>query len=79
VAKLLNKDFYHTAAGKANLSTDASSCMGLLIRSIATLEVKTKAPNGVSFNVKGKSAHETVPSGQVSKLAILRSFSASPE
>ncbi|KAH0565941.1 hypothetical protein GP486_000662 [Trichoglossum hirsutum] len=31
----------------------------------ATLEVKSKAPNGVSFNVKGKSAHDAAPSGQI--------------
>ncbi|KAI9798324.1 MAG: Mitochondrial porin [Piccolia ochrophora] len=31
----------------------------------ASLEVKSKAPNGVSFNVKGKSAHEGPISGQV--------------
>ena len=76
--KLLNKDFYHTAAGKANPDTDASSCMELLTMSTATLEVKSKARNGVGFNVKGKSAHEAAPSGQVSMLATLRSLSASP-
>ncbi|KAI9829775.1 MAG: hypothetical protein M1819_006012 [Sarea resinae] len=31
----------------------------------ATLEVKSKAPNGVSFNVKGKSAHEGATTGQI--------------
>jgi hypothetical protein len=32
----------------------------------ANLEVKSKAPNGVTFNVKGKSAHEGPISGSVS-------------
>ncbi|KAI9801354.1 MAG: hypothetical protein M1825_003333 [Sarcosagium campestre] len=31
----------------------------------AVLEVKSKAPNGVSFNVKGKSAHEGPIGGQI--------------
>lgn len=31
----------------------------------ANLEVKSKAPNGVSFNVKGKSAHEGSTSGSI--------------
>ncbi|KAI9814998.1 MAG: Mitochondrial porin [Pycnora praestabilis] len=31
----------------------------------ATLEVKSKAPNGVSFNVKGKSAHEGSTAGSI--------------
>ncbi|KAI9828998.1 MAG: hypothetical protein M1832_000021 [Thelocarpon impressellum] len=31
----------------------------------STLEVKSKAPNGVSFNVKGKSAHEGPTGGQI--------------
>jgi len=42
---ILNKDFYHLAAG--------------------TIEVKSKAPNGVSFNVKGKSSHEGATGGQI--------------
>ncbi|MCJ1340104.1 hypothetical protein MMC09_005398 [Bachmanniomyces sp. S44760] len=33
--------------------------------SAATLEVKSKAPNGVSFKVNGKSAHEGKTSGQI--------------
>ncbi|KZF25688.1 outer mitochondrial membrane protein porin [Xylona heveae TC161] len=33
--------------------------------SAATLEVKSKAPNGVSFNVKGRSAHEGPIGGQI--------------
>ena len=32
---------------------------------LANLEVKSKAPNGVSFNVKGKSTHEGHTGGQV--------------
>ena len=32
----------------------------------ASLEVKSKAPNGVTFNVKGKSAHEGPIAGSVS-------------
>lgn len=32
----------------------------------ANIDVKSKAPNGVTFNVKGKSAHEGSNSGQVS-------------
>ncbi|KAI9680599.1 MAG: Voltage-dependent anion-selective channel protein 1 [Caeruleum heppii] len=31
----------------------------------ATLEVKSKAPNGVSFNVKGRSAHDGPTGGQI--------------
>jgi len=31
----------------------------------ATLEVKSKAPNGVSFNVKGRSSHEGATGGQI--------------
>lgn len=31
----------------------------------ANLEVKSKAPNGVTFNVKGKSAHEGNIAGSV--------------
>ena len=34
--------------------------------SAANLDIKSKAPNGVSFNVKGKSAHEGSTSGSVS-------------
>lgn len=38
----------------------------------ASLEVKSKAPNGVTFNVKGKSAHEGPIAGSVSvPLAIV--------
>ncbi|KAI9840791.1 MAG: Mitochondrial porin [Thelocarpon superellum] len=33
--------------------------------SAATIEVKSKAPNGVSFVVKGKSAHDSATSGQI--------------
>ena len=33
---------------------------------IASLEVKSKAPNGVTFDVKGKSAHEGPIAGSVS-------------
>ncbi|KMU87206.1 hypothetical protein CIHG_04650 [Coccidioides immitis H538.4] len=33
--------------------------------SAASLEVKSKAPNGVTFNVKGKSAHEGPISGSL--------------
>ena len=33
---------------------------------LASLEVKSKAPNGVTFNVKGKSAHEGPIAGSVS-------------
>ncbi len=33
----------------------------------ASLEVKSKAPNGVTFNVKGKSAHEGPIAGSVSQ------------
>lgn len=32
----------------------------------ANLEVKSKAPNGVTFNVRGKSAHDGPISGSVS-------------
>lgn len=32
---------------------------------LANLEVKSKAPNGVTFTVKGKSAHEGPIAGQV--------------
>lgn len=32
----------------------------------AALEVKSKAPNGVNFNVKGRSAHEGPITGSVS-------------
>ena len=39
---------------------------------IASLEVKSKAPNGVTFNVKGKSAHEGPIAGSVSLLWICR-------
>lgn len=35
-------------------------------RLLASLEVKSKAPNGVTFNVKGKSAHEGPIAGSVS-------------
>ncbi|KAI9892254.1 MAG: Mitochondrial porin [Vezdaea aestivalis] len=42
---LLNKDFYHLAAG--------------------TLEVKSKAANGVNFNVKGRSTHDGASSGSL--------------
>jgi len=31
----------------------------------AILEVKSKAPNGVSFNVKGKSSHDPATTGQI--------------
>lgn len=34
--------------------------------SAAALEVKSVAPNGVSFNVKGKSSHEGSTAGNVS-------------
>ena len=55
----MSKEFYHTQAGmhcsspEINLSSKANSTF-----SIANLEVKTKAPNGVNFLVKGKSPHE---------------------
>ncbi|KAL8633040.1 hypothetical protein Q9189_001294 [Teloschistes chrysophthalmus] len=42
---LINRDFYHAAAGN--------------------LEVKSKAPNGINFNVKGKSSHEGSTSGSI--------------
>ena len=38
----------------------------------ASLEVKSKAPNGVTFNVKGKSAHEGPIAGSVSPCFPLR-------
>ena len=65
--KLLNKDFYHTAAGKAYLDVGLMPGMGMLTVYAAILEVKSKAPNGVSFNVKGKSSHDPATTGQVSK------------
>ncbi|KAI4120799.1 MAG: hypothetical protein LQ338_006762 [Usnochroma carphineum] len=43
---LINRDFYHTAAGP-------------------NLEVKSKAPNGVSFITKGKFSHEGATSGSI--------------
>ena len=62
--QLLNKDFYHTAA---------STCFShsfIIVREAnicaAKFDVKSKAPNGVSFNVKGTSAHEGPTSGSVS-------------
>ncbi|EXJ77688.1 hypothetical protein A1O3_09917 [Capronia epimyces CBS 606.96] len=40
----------------------------------ANLEVKSKAPNGVVFQVKGKSAHDGPISGSVSTMIIKRNF-----
>ena len=39
-----------------------------LLTSTGALEVKSKAPNGVTFNVKGKSTHEAHTGGQVRQL-----------
>lgn len=36
-----------------------------LISCTASIDIKSKAPNGVSFNVKGKSAHEGKNAGSV--------------
>ncbi|KAJ9498342.1 Mitochondrial porin [Exophiala xenobiotica] len=40
----------------------------------ANLEVKSKAPNGVTFNVKGKSAHDGPISGSVSTTILQKHF-----
>ncbi len=39
--------------------------MHRLIERAANIDIKSKAPNGVSFNVKGKSAHEGKTAGSV--------------
>ncbi len=65
--QLLNKDFYHTAASECFVDLASLSCWKLTIR-VAKIDVKSKAPNGVSFNVKGTSAHEGPTSGSVSLL-----------
>lgn len=41
-----------------------------LILDIASLDIKSKAPNGVTFNVKGKASHEGKNAGSVSFTAI---------
>ncbi|KGQ00881.1 hypothetical protein PAAG_12424 [Paracoccidioides lutzii Pb01] len=48
--------------------------------SAANLEVKSKAPNGVTFHVKGKSAHEGPISGSLeSKYVDMPTGKASPD
>ncbi|KPI43105.1 Mitochondrial outer membrane protein porin [Cyphellophora attinorum] len=42
----------------------------------ANLEIKSKAPNGVAFNVKGKSAHDGPISGSVGTTITRRNFRA---
>jgi hypothetical protein len=62
--QLLNKDFYHITAGE--LCCIFSSELQVNQVSAANLEVKSKAPNGVTFNVKGKTEHDGPISGSVS-------------
>lgn len=66
--KLLSRDFYHTASGwsaRGSPTSPSSSWKNSthlshnLTRNVANLEVKSKAPNGVAFTVKGKSDHKT--------------------
>lgn len=71
--KLLSRDFYHTASGWSARGSSTSPCWLRSTRfghnltyNIANLEVKSKAPNGVAFTVKGKSDHKAgAISGQV--------------
>lgn len=65
--KLLSRDFYHIASGWSARGSSTSLCNPWirstrfahnLTRNIANLEVKSKAPNGVAFTVKGKSDHK---------------------
>lgn len=64
--KLLSRDFYHTASGGSfrGFFKSCTSCLYSsrfnysLTHSTANLEVKSKAPNGVAFTVKGKSDHK---------------------
>lgn len=60
---LLSKDFYHMNAGKLRRRTH-TPFQSLTVTS-ANLEIKSKAPNGVAYTVKGKSAHNGTPSGSV--------------
>lgn len=43
-----------------------TSCEILLTFGAANLDIKSKAPNGVTFNVKGKASHEGKNAGSVS-------------
>lgn len=64
--KLLSRDFYHISSGWSarGFSKSFTSCLSFihyshcLTRNVANLEVKSKAPNGVAFTVKGKSDHK---------------------
>uniref|UniRef100_U4LHR3 Mitochondrial outer membrane protein porin n=1 Tax=Pyronema omphalodes (strain CBS 100304) TaxID=1076935 RepID=U4LHR3_PYROM len=59
---LLTRDFYHTAAGSYPSCSYRFKSGGLSIKltdRAANLEVKTKAPNGVAFNLKGKSDNKS--------------------
>ncbi len=54
-AQLINKDFYHAAAGRAHQLAIIAHPAD---RFTAALEVKLKAPNGVNFTAKGTSSHD---------------------
>lgn len=59
--KLLSRDFYHIASGWSARDSSMSLSTRIthnLTRNAANLEVKSKAPNGVAFTVKGKSDHK---------------------
>lgn len=60
--QLLTRDFYHTASGSSPIYSYKVKINGLSVKLTnlaANLEVKSKAPNGVAFTVKGKSDHKT--------------------
>ena len=52
-----------------SLSSDCPLLQPKLTTCVAKFDVKSKAPNGVSFNVKGTSAHDGPTSGSVSPLS----------
>ena len=68
-SQILNKDFYHVSAGMYGRMRACISS-GLILRT-ASLDIKSKAPNGVTFNVKGKASHEGKNAGSVSFAATL--------